>query len=112
MMTAIVAPLGCLRRVRTASCLVPPRVEPGGTALGLVGPFTRFLTRATSVFLGVLPAAFEDPFRLRRHQSPSPPKPHSGGIASGAGSRMGPTGLISAWHSDAPFAEEVHSFLR
>lgn len=28
MMAAIVAPLGCLSRVRTASCLVPLRVEP------------------------------------------------------------------------------------
>jgi hypothetical protein len=31
-----------------------------------------------------------DSFRLRRHQSPSPPKPHSGGIASGAGSQTWP----------------------
>jgi hypothetical protein len=31
-----------------------------------------------------------DSLRLRRHQSPSPPKPHSGGIASGAGSQTWP----------------------
>src|ERR1700730_12846080 len=31
-------------------------------------------------------------FGLRRHQAPSPPKPRSGTIAGGAGSRMGPIG--------------------
>jgi len=31
-------------------------------------------------------ATFENPCRLRRHQAPSPPKPRSGTIASGAGS--------------------------
>src|ERR1019366_8042959 len=54
MMAAIVVSLGCLSRARIASCLVPPRVEPGGTVLGLAGPFARLLARATSVFLGVL----------------------------------------------------------
>jgi hypothetical protein len=34
---------------------------------------------------GFCRATFEDPFRLRRHQAPPPPKPRSGTIASGAG---------------------------
>ena len=37
-----------------------------------------------------------NPFRLRRHQAPSPPKPRSGTIASGARSRIGPPALTSA----------------
>jgi len=74
MMAAIVVPFGCLSRARTASCLVPPRVEAGGTVLGLTSPFARLLARENSVFLGVL---------LCRHGD-----------------------------SDAPFAAEVHSFLR
>src|SRR6202040_1009533 len=51
---AIVVPLGCLSRARTASCLVPPRVEPKGMVPGFAGLFARLLARATSVFLGVL----------------------------------------------------------
>jgi hypothetical protein len=43
-------------------------------------------------FWGFCRATFEDPFRLRRHQAPSPPKPRSGGIASGVDPGMGSTG--------------------
>jgi hypothetical protein len=50
MMAAIVVPLGCLSRARTASCLVPLRVMFPGFA----GCFARLLARANLVFLGVL----------------------------------------------------------
>jgi hypothetical protein len=63
MMAAIVVPFGCLSRARTASCLVPPRVEAGGTVLGLTSPFARLLARENSVFLGVLT-------RRRHHRNP------------------------------------------
>ena len=36
-MAAIVVPLGCLSRARTASCLVPLRVEPEGMIPGFAG---------------------------------------------------------------------------
>src|SRR6202045_1419905 len=55
MMAAIVVPLGCLSRARTASCLVPLRVEPEGMIPGFAGLFARRLARATLVFVGILP---------------------------------------------------------
>src|ERR1700735_3210849 len=54
MMAAIVVPLGCSRRARTASCLVPPRLEDGTVFLGFAGRFARFLARASVVLVGVL----------------------------------------------------------
>src|ERR1700720_1029696 len=55
MMAAIVVPLGCLSRARTASCLVPLRVELEGTFPGFAGLFARLLARANLVFVGILP---------------------------------------------------------
>jgi hypothetical protein len=43
--------------------------------------------------------------------APSPPKPHNGGIASGAGIRPGPCGPRHHVSTDALFAAEVQSFL-
>jgi hypothetical protein len=110
MMAAIVAPLGCLSRVRITSCLVPPRLEDEGMLPGLAGLCARPLGRLS--YRGFCGATFEDPFRLRRHLAPSPPKPHSGGIASGAGSNWGQAALIacrltlhSQWKS-SPFCDE------
>src|SRR5882757_7148868 len=54
MMAAIVVPLGCLSRTRTASCLVPLRVEPEGMVPGFAGRFVRLLARASLVFVGIL----------------------------------------------------------
>ena len=54
MMAAIVVPLGCLSRARTASCLVPLRVEPEGMFEGFAGLFARLLARANLVFVGIL----------------------------------------------------------
>src|ERR1700730_15835782 len=54
MRAAIVVPWGCLSRARTASCLVPPRVEPAGTFSGFEGLFARLLGRANLVFVGGL----------------------------------------------------------
>jgi Uncharacterized protein conserved in bacteria (DUF2252) len=49
-------PLGCLSRARTASCLVPLRVEPKGMILGFfAGLFAGLLGRASLVFVAVLP---------------------------------------------------------
>jgi hypothetical protein len=53
-MAAIVVPLGCLSRARTASCLVPLRVEPKGMVPGFAGLFARLLARAILAVVGVL----------------------------------------------------------
>src|SRR5438094_10068888 len=50
MIAAIVVPFGCLRRPRTASCLVPPRVEPEATFFCFAGLFAR-IAGATLVLL-------------------------------------------------------------
>src|SRR5580704_12974104 len=91
-MAVIVVPLGCLSKARTASCLVPLRVEPEGMVPGFAGLFVRLFARAILVFVGVLLC---DMFgilfgcngtRRRHHQSPAV------AAASRAGSRTGPTG--------------------
>ena len=112
MMAAIVVPFGCLSRARTASCLVPPRVEPGGTVLGLTSPFARLLARENSVFpevlLGDISRSFsvvtapgavttEAPQWRHRQRGRIPDRP------TGPLSRHG--------DSDAPIAPEVHFFL-
>src|SRR6266436_10289819 len=83
---AIVVPLGCLSRPRTVSCLVPPRVEAEGTFSNFAGFFAR-LAGATFVLLGVLRCDIFEILSVATAHAPSPPKPHSGGIASGAGSK-------------------------
>src|SRR5215470_13313843 len=80
MIVAIVVPLGCLRRARTASCLVPARVEPDEMFLIFAG-FLAPLPRSSFVFLDVLLCNILGSFRLRRHHVPSPPKPHSGDLS-------------------------------
>ena len=40
---------GCLSMARTASCLVPPRVEPAGLFSGFEGLFARLLGRSVSL---------------------------------------------------------------
>src|SRR5262249_870499 len=54
MIAAIVAPLGCPSRVRTASCLVPRRLEDDGVFTGFATLFSRPLARAGLVLLWVL----------------------------------------------------------
>src|SRR5580704_11442817 len=54
MMAAIVAPLGCLSKVRTASCLVAPRLEDVGVFPSFAGRFARLLARAGLALLDVL----------------------------------------------------------
>jgi hypothetical protein len=54
MMAAIETPLGCLSRARTASCLVPLRVEPKWPLPDFRGLFARFFVRAGLVFLEIL----------------------------------------------------------
>jgi len=75
------------------------------------GLFMRPLARANLILLRVLLCDISDPFRLRRHPVPSPPKPRSGGIASGAGSREGQNPSIGL-DTDAPFVTEVQLFLQ
>src|SRR5262249_35655771 len=106
---AIVTPLGCPRRARTTSCLV--RLRPEGVSLPFAGLFTRCLARANLALVRFLRCdIWRIPFRLRRHPAPSPPKPRSGGIASGAGSARAKR-PINGSDTDAPFATEVQSFL-
>src|SRR5437773_10071925 len=54
MIAAVVAPLGCPSRARTASCLVPPRLEDEEVFLSFAGAFARLLARASLVLLAVL----------------------------------------------------------
>jgi hypothetical protein len=54
MMVVIVVPLGCLSKVRTASCLVPLRFEPEEMFPGFAGLFAPLLARAKLAFMGVL----------------------------------------------------------
>jgi hypothetical protein len=62
MIAVIVAPLGCLSNPRTASCFVPPRVEPEAGFPLFAGFFAR-LAGATFVLLGVLRCdILSDPF--------------------------------------------------
>src|SRR5258708_6833847 len=86
MIAAIVVPLGCLSSPRTVSCLVPPRAEPEATFPFFAGFFARLVV-ATFVFLGVLRCDIFQILSVATCRPPSPPKPHSGGIASGAGSK-------------------------
>jgi hypothetical protein len=78
----------------------PFRAGLGGRRFGLCGNF--FTVRH-----------FLDPFRLRRHYAPSPPKPRNGTIASGAGSRIRPTAslgtatvTLSLPQKSTPFCEK------
>jgi len=68
--------------------LVPPRVEAEGTFSNFAG-FSARLAGATFVLLGVLRCDIFQILSVVTAHAPSPPKPHSGGIASGAGSQMG-----------------------
>jgi hypothetical protein len=66
---------GCLSMARTASCLVPPRVEPAGLFSGFEGLFARLLGRANLVFVGVLLCDMLGSFSVatarRHHRSPA-----------------------------------------
>src|SRR5450759_24892 len=114
MMAAIVVPSGCLSRARIASCLVPPRVEPDGMFLGFAGLFVRLFARANLVFVRMVLVDICGSFSVATApgavttEAPQWRHRQRGRIPDEA-----PTGiLISAWHSDAPIAPEVHSFLR
>src|SRR5262249_29554697 len=94
---------------RTASCLV--RLRPEGVSLPFAGLFTRCLACANLALVRFLRCGiWRIHFRLRRHPAPSPPKPRSGGIASGAGSARAKRPIYGS-HTDASFAPEVQAFL-
>src|SRR6266481_5606168 len=111
MIAAIVAPLDCLSSPRTVSCLVPPRVKPEATFPFFAGFFAR-LAGATFGLLGVLRCDIFEILSVATARAPSPPKPHSDGIASGAGSETRPKGPHQHDDTDALFAAEVQSFLQ
>src|SRR6185369_13885395 len=94
MIAAIVVPLACLSRPRTVSCLVRPRVEPEATLTLLAGFFAR-LGDAPFSLLAVLRCDIFEILSLATAHAPSPPKPHSGAIASGAGSETRQKALIN-----------------
>jgi len=54
MMTPIVAPLGCLSRASTASCLVPLWLGEMGVFAAFTGRIARLLAREGLVLLDVL----------------------------------------------------------
>jgi hypothetical protein len=74
-MAAMVVPLGCLSRARTASCLVPLRVELGAAFFGFNADFALFLALACLVFevllRGILIPFRWDGIKRRHHRSPT-----------------------------------------
>src|SRR5258706_15352901 len=98
-MAAIVAPSGFLSRARTASCLVPPRVEPVKLLPGFFAPL---LAREGFVLLGVLRCDIFGSLSVATARAPSLPKPRSGGGAGGAGSPGRAQGLSPFRHRGAP----------
>src|SRR5713101_1504518 len=100
---AIVAPLGCLSRVRTTSCLVLPRPEDEGAFPGLAGCFARPLVWA--LLCDILRS-----LSVATASAPSPPKPRTGDTAGGAGSREVHVPQRCR-NSDALLAPESQSFL-
>src|SRR2546421_2439712 len=106
MIAAIVVPLGCLSSPRTVSCLVPPRAEPEATFPSFAGFFAR-LAGATFVLLGVLRCDIFEILSVVTVQTPSPPKPHSGDIATTAGSPTETKDTDPHGNTDASFADEA-----
>jgi hypothetical protein len=111
MIAVIVVPVGCLSRPRTVSCLVSPRVEREATFSSFAVLFAR-LACASLVFAECVAVRHLKILSVATAHAPSPPKPHSGGIASGAGSETRPKGPHQHDGTDALFAAEVQSFLR
>src|SRR4051812_37885879 len=97
MIAAIVIPLVCLSSPRTVSCLVPPRVESEATLPFLACFFAR-LAGATFVWLDVLRSDMSQILSVATAHAPSLPKPHSGAVASGAGSKTRQKGHINRRH--------------
>src|SRR5437899_1020586 len=107
MIATIVVPLGCLSRLRTASCLVRPRIEAEAFSI-LEGFFAR-LAGATFILLGVLRCDILRSFRLRRHTRRHHRSPTVAVSPAGRGSETRPKGLHQHDDSDALFAAEVQS---
>ena len=110
-MAAIVAPLGCVRRVRTASCLLPLRLE----AEGVFPSFPRGFARP----LGALRLCLVGRFAVRHFRILSVATA-SGAVTTEAPQwrhrqrgriQMGPSGPYQHGDTDAPSAPEVQSFL-
>ena len=91
--------------------MVSRRVEPEAAFSSFAGFFAR-LAAATFVLLGVLRCDIFDILSVATAHAPSPPKPHSGGIASGAGSEARSNGPHRRDDTDAQLTAEVQSFLQ
>src|SRR5260370_18506241 len=107
-MAAIVTPLGCPRRARTASCLVRLALE--GVSPPFAGFFTRPLVRANLILVRVLLCNVSDPFgcdgmQRRHHRSPTVAASPAGRDPARAKQP------VNGSDTDAPFATEVQSFL-
>src|SRR6266705_759235 len=107
-MAAIVTPLGCPRRARTASCLVLLRLE--GVLPPFAGFFTRPLVRANLILVRVLLCNISDPFgcdgmQRRHHRSPTVAASPAGRDPARA------KRPVNGSDTDTPFATEVQSFL-
>ena len=90
MMAAIVVPLGCLSKARTASCWSRCGLNRKSHFRASRGLFVRLLARAIWSLRGFCCATFENPFACDG-PSAAPPKPRGGTIASGQDPRW-PTG--------------------
>src|SRR6266516_2259565 len=75
MIAAIVAPLGCLSRVRTTSCFVWPRPEDVG--MFLAGCFARLLAREGLALVWALLCDILRSLSVATASAPSPPKPRT-----------------------------------
>jgi hypothetical protein len=111
MIAAIVVPLGCLSNPRTISCFVPLRLETEA-AFPVCAGFFASLADAAFVLLGMLRCDISQTLSVATAQAPSPPKPHDGGIASGAALSRGAKWPVSRNDTDALFAAEVQLFLQ
>src|SRR6266436_4698849 len=102
---AIVVPLRCLSRARTVSCLVLRKAGP--TFLRFAVLFGRVVD---AMFVRMLLCDIYGIPSVATAHAPPPPKPHSGDIASGAGSAAH-RACVNIGTTDALFAAEVQSFL-
>jgi hypothetical protein len=111
MITAIVVPLGCLSRARTASCLVPAWITGEGCSQVSWAFSCRSWRTPTWSLWGFCCATCSDPFRLRRHHRRHHRSPAMAASPAGQDRGLGQRPCLGTGDSDALFAAEVHPFL-
>src|SRR5262245_17008501 len=110
LIAAIVVPLGCLSNPRYRLLFGFAAARIRGDLSALLGLLRALAGRDLRLLGRVAARHLRDPFRLGTACVPSPPKPHGGGIAGGAGICDEAKRPISSALNDALFAAEVQSF--